>query len=148
MKPLIHSTNDVVITNLNNLLRGELSAVETYNLALKQFPDGPTEDLTANRDCHAKRVALVETAIRQHGGTPDTTSGLWGTFAKVVEKGAAMISAKLAISALEEGEDRGLLHYRAPGDLDPVAIQLIQTVLLPRQLETHERMQIRKSRMV
>lgn len=47
-------------------------------------------------------------------------------------------------AALEEGEDRGVAQYRKPGDLDPSSIQLIDMVLLPRQLETHDRMRTRK----
>jgi hypothetical protein len=144
MKPLIKSTNDTVIANLNSLLRGEISAVETYNQAITHLANEPVGDLIANRNCHSKRVDLLKSTIAQHGGTPDATSGLWGSFTKLVEKGAALISAKTVIAALEEGEDRGLAQYRKPGDLDPASIQLIHTVLLPRQLETHERMSTRK----
>lgn len=144
MKPLISSTNDAVISNLNSLLRGEISAVETYNQAITHLANEPVDDLIANRDCHHKRVTLLKSTIAQHGGTPDATSGLWGSLAKLVEQGAALISVKTVIAALEEGEDRGLAQYRKPGDLDPSSIQLIHTVLLPRQLETHERMRLRK----
>ena len=146
MKPLASSstTNDTTISNLNSLLRGEISAVETYNQAISHLTNESIDDLIANRDCHQKRVTLLRSTIAQHGGTPDATSGLWGSLAKLVEKGAAMISAKTVIAALEEGEDRGLAQYRKPGDLDAASIQLIHTVLLPRQLETHERMRLRK----
>lgn len=144
MKPALSSTNDKVVSNLNSLLRGEISAVETYNQAIKQLSQEPLDDLIANRDCHSKRVDLLKNNIVQHGATPDATSGMWGSFVKLVEKSAALISVKSVIAALEEGEDRGLKQYRSPGDLDPSSIQLIQTVLLPRQLETHERMRVRK----
>jgi uncharacterized protein (TIGR02284 family) len=144
MKPLLDSTNDKVVSSLNSLLRGEISAVETYNQAIKHLQKEPITDLVANRNCHSKRVELLKDAIAQHGGTPDATSGVWGGFARLVEKGAALISAKSVIAALEEGEDRGLAQYRKPGDLDPSSIQLVETVLLPRQLETHERMRQRK----
>jgi len=144
MKPLIQSTNDTIISNLNSLLRGEISAVETYNQAVIHLANEPVDDLIANLTCHSKRVDLLKNAITQHGGTPDATSGMWGSLTKLVEKGAALISAKTVIAALEEGEDRGLAQYRKPGDLDPASIQLIHTVLLPRQLETHERMRMRK----
>lgn len=148
MTPHLSATNDTIISHLNNLLRGEISAVETYNQAIKHLTNQRTDDLVANRDCHSKRVDLLTRSILDHGGVPDTTSGLWGSFAKLVEKGAALISTKTVISALEEGEDRGVAQYRLPGDLDPSAIQLIETVLLSRQLETHERMRIRKLSMV
>ena len=136
--------NDTVIANLNALLRGEISAVETYNQAIKHLTNQRFDDLIANRNCHSKRVALLRTTILGHGGVPNATSGIWGSFTKLVEQGAALISTKTVIAALEEGEDRGVAQYRAPGDLDPSSIQLIDTVLLALQLKTHERMHLRK----
>lgn len=144
MKPMTHTPPDKVVSNLNSLLRGEISAVETYDQAITHLKDARVDDLIANRDCHRKRVDLIAQNIRSHGGTPDTTSGVWGGFARLVERGASLISDRTVIAALEEGEDRGLAQYRKPGDLDPSSIQLIDTVLLPRQLETHERMRMRK----
>ena len=140
MKSKISSSNETVIANLNALLRGELSAVETYNQAIKHLAKDPINDLTVNRDCHSKRVDVLKDNIVQQGGTPDSTSGMWGNFAKLVESGASLISTKTVIAALEEGEDHGLAQYRNPGDLDPSSILLIQTVLLPQQQKTHERM--------
>ena len=138
------TTNESVVANLNSLLRGEISAVETYNQAIKHLTNQRVDDLVANRNCHSKRVDLLRSNIIQHGGVPNETSGLWGSFARLVEKGAALISTKSVIAALEEGEDRGLAQYRNPGDMDPSSIQLIETVLLARQLETHDRMRLRK----
>jgi hypothetical protein len=138
------TTNESVVSNLNSLLRGEISAVETYNQAIRHLTNQRVDDLVANRNCHSKRVDLLRSSIIQHGGVPHETSGLWGSFARLVEKGASLISAKSVIAALEEGEDRGLAQYRNPGDLDPSSIQLIETVLLARQLETHDRMRMRK----
>ena len=138
------TTNESVVANLNSLLRGEISAVETYNQAIRHLTNQRVDDLVANRNCHSKRVDLLRSNIIQHGGVPNETSGLWGSFARLVEKGAALISTKSVIAALEEGEDRGLAQYRNPGDMDPSSIQLIETVLLARQLETHDRMRLRK----
>lgn len=140
----ISSANDLVVANLNSLLRGEISAVETYNQAIRHLTNERIDDLVANRNCHSRRVALLRSNIIQHGGVPDATSGLWGSFAKLVEKGASLIGTRSVIAALEEGEERGVAQYRHPGDMDPSSIQLIDTVLLARQLETHERMRMRK----
>jgi Domain of unknown function (DUF2383) len=134
-----------VITHLNSLLRGEISAVETYNQALVHLKGEPLDDLAANQLCHSKRVKLLAQAVRDHGGVPASGSGIWGALTKVIEKGASLISTKSVIAALEEGEDRGLEQYKNPGDLDPASILLVKTILLPRQLETHERMRQRKS---
>jgi hypothetical protein len=142
--PRMHTDTKTVVANLNSLLRGEISAVETYDQAIAHLQDGMIDDLIANRDCHRKRVDLLASNIRSHGGEPDSTSGVWGGFARLVERGASLVGEKAIIAALEEGEDRGLAQYRNPGNLDPSSIQLIQTVLMPRQLETHERMRQRQ----
>ena len=144
MKSAQHTAPGKVVSNLNSLLRGEISAVETYDQAIKHLQDQPINDLIANRDCHRKRVDLISSNIRQHGGVPESTSGVWGSFARTVERGAALISDRTVTAALEEGEDRGVAQYRKPGDLDPSSIQLIDMVLLPRQLETHDRMRTRQ----
>ena len=148
MKTLVSSGREKLILNLNTLLRGEISAVETYNQAIKHVADEPIDDLIANRNCHRKRVNLLNESIAQHGGSAGATSGMWGSFAKLVENGASLISSKSVIAALEEGEDRGVALYRNPGELDPSSVLLVQTVLLPRQLETHERMRARKMKSV
>ena len=142
--PRMHTDPKTVVDNLNSLLRGEISAVETYDQAIQHLKDGEIDDLIANPDSHRNRVDLLASNIRSHGGTPDSTSGVWGGFARLVERGASLIGEKSVIAALEEGEDRGLAQYREPGKLDPSSIQLIQTVLLPKQLETHERMHRRQ----
>ena len=144
MKAAQHTAPEKVISNLNSLLRGEISAVETYDQAIKHLKNQPVNDLIANRNCHRKRVELIASNIRQHGGTPDATSGAWGSFTRMIERGASLISNQTVTAALEEGEDRGVAQYRKPGDLDPSSILMINTVLLPRQLETHERMRTRK----
>lgn len=144
MNRSLPSASEKTIANLNSLLRGEISAVETYDQAIGHLQDRNIDDLIANRDCHRKRVDLITSTIRQHGATPDTTSGAWGSFARLVERGASLISDRTIVAALEEGEDRGLAQYRDPGDLDASSMQLVQTVLLPRQIETHERMRMRK----
>jgi len=146
MKTQTHNANDSakVIASLNSLLRGEISAVETYDHAITHIQDEAVDDLIANRDCHSKRVDLLSNKIRDQGGEPDDGSGMWGALAKLVEGSAALINTKTVIAALEEGEDLGLAQYRKPGSLDSSSIQLVQKVLLPRQQETHERMRMLK----
>jgi uncharacterized protein (TIGR02284 family) len=147
MKTQPQANAEKVIANLNALLRGEISAVETYNQAISHLDGEQLDDLVANRLCHSKRVELLAQAVRDHGGVPETSSGAWGALARIVEKGASLINTKTVIAALEEGEDRGLEQYRNPGNLDPASILLIETKLRPRQLETHERMRQRKHQM-
>jgi uncharacterized protein (TIGR02284 family) len=127
---------------LNSFLRGEISAVETYRQALEKVERPQIR--TQLQDCmqsHAQRVTLLSEQIRTLGGTPSTSSGVWGTFAKVVEGGAKTLGEKAAIAALEEGEDHGRNDYRRDLDkLDVATRQVVQTHVVPEQQRTHDAM--------
>ncbi len=97
---------------------------------------------------HQSRVMLLRDAIIAVGGTPADGSGPWGVFAKAVEGGARILGDKIAVSALEEGEDHGVKDYKADlGDLDPSARILITSRLAPEQQRTHDRMSTLKKRL-
>jgi demethoxyubiquinone hydroxylase (CLK1/Coq7/Cat5 family) len=127
------------VDKLNEFLRGELSAVETYRQALEKIESGGTRlQLEQCRRSHEERVALLRQSIATSGGQPASTSGAWGSFAKLAEGGAKVFGEKAAIAALEEGEDHGLKLYRNDVEkLDATARELVRTDLLPAQERTH-----------
>ncbi|MEJ7602340.1 MAG: DUF2383 domain-containing protein [Kofleriaceae bacterium] len=128
---------------LNSFLRGEISAVETYRMALEKLDTGSParSELQTCMQSHQQRVTMLTDAIRAVGGEPADGSGPWGVFAKVVEGGASLMGDKVAVSALEEGEDHGLKDYKKDmDDLDMSARQMVTTQLLPLQQQTHDRM--------
>ena len=138
------------IDQLNSFLRGELSAVETYEMALAKLDDDSTTraELEANLESHRSRVTLLRDAVRISGGDPADGSGPWGVFAKAVEGGARVFGDRAAITALEEGEDHGLEGYQ--DDLDKLDIdtrRLISDRVLPLQQQTHDRMSSLKKRL-
>src|SRR5436190_3772391 len=121
------------VEQLNSFLRGEISAVETYQMALAKIDHVSTvrDELLVNLKSHQDRVMMLQDAIRALGGEPATTSGPWGAFAKAVEGGAKVFGEKAAVYALEEGEDHGLDDYREDtSKLDAGTRQLIQDTLL------------------
>jgi uncharacterized protein (TIGR02284 family) len=125
---------------LNSFLRGEISAVETYRQALEKAERPQTTTLL--QDCmrsHKERVTLLTEQVRTLGGTPATSSGVWGAFAKAVEGGAKAFGEKAAIAALEEGEDHGRNDYKRDIDkLDAATRQVVQNQVLPEQQRTHD----------
>jgi hypothetical protein len=138
------------IDQLNSFLRGELSAVESYRMALDKLDKTSTArtELLANLASHEERVAALRDAIRAAGGEPSPGSGAWGAFVKVVESTANVLGDKVAIAALEEGEDHGLRDYRSDvNDLDPQCQTLVANRLLPAQQQTHDRLSSLKKRL-
>lgn len=131
-----------VVDALNGLLRGEISAVETYRQALIKL--NHTDARAELEDCHRShehRTATLREHILRLGGSPASDSGAWGTFAKLVEGSATVLGEKAAIAALEEGEDHGLKLYREEvAKLDVSSRHLVEMALLPAQERTHRTM--------
>tara|TARA_R110002096_G_scaffold238581_19_gene430225 strand:+ start:6629 stop:7093 length:465 start_codon:yes stop_codon:yes gene_type:complete len=132
----------------NNLLQGERSAVETYTLVLKKFSaNGAAPELTRLRNEHAAAVRQLEDNVRQMGGVPDSGSGLWGKFAKSVERAAQLFGAESAMAALQLGEAHGRVQYQQALEDEsvlPECKEMISTCLFPQTKEhiaTLERLQ-------
>jgi demethoxyubiquinone hydroxylase (CLK1/Coq7/Cat5 family) len=132
--------SDDAVNKLNECLRGELSAVETYDLAMRGVRDLElVSALRELRDSHDRRVTLLRDRIRACGAEPVQTSGAWGAFARLIQRGADLFGDSAAMSALEEGEDRGLRMYSEDLDrLDAKSRDFIVLELLPEQERTHE----------
>lgn len=129
-----------IVDRLNGFLRGELSAVQTYGMALEKLDRASPMrgQLETCRASHLRRVQRLQEQIAMRGGKPIEGAGAWGAFAKVVQGGANVLGEKTAISALEEGEDHGLHDYRDELDkLDADTRMIVTTELLPEQERTH-----------
>jgi len=136
------------IDALNALLRGELSAVETYEQALAKFDEAIPQEL---RDClrsHRMRTERLTERIVELGGTPAEGSGLWGAFARLFEGSATLLGRASTVAALEEGEDHGLeLYENRLKDLDPESLRLVGGELQFDQRATHAMVRELKNRM-
>jgi uncharacterized protein (TIGR02284 family) len=130
------------IDQLNDFLRRERSAVETYDRCISKVGDPELADkLETLRDSHQLRVALLEARIRELGGTPSEDAGVWGSYAELVEGSASLFPMPAALAALAEGEDHGQNVYQNELDeLSPESRSFVQTQLLAEQLHTLETM--------
>lgn len=136
------SSQNQAVDVLNSFLRGEISAVETYRQALEKVERPQVRTQLQNcMQSHAQRVTALSDQILTLGGSPATGSGVWGSFAKIVEGGAKAFGESAAIAALEEGEDHGRNDYRRDLDkLDARTKQFIQASIMPEQQRTHDTM--------
>jgi demethoxyubiquinone hydroxylase (CLK1/Coq7/Cat5 family) len=138
------------VDQLNSFLRGELSAVETYRIALDKLDKASFArmQLQTVMSSHQQRVDALRGKIMEMGGRPAESSGAWGVFAKAIEGSASVLGDKIAIDALESGEDHGLADYRQDlKKLDGDARRLIVSQLLPKQEETHRTMSTLKKQL-
>jgi len=129
------------IKKLNALLRGELSAVETYAQCIEKIDEPKVSgELSVLCDSHRARVAMLREEIMTMGAEPETSSGAWGAFAKLVQGGANVFGTKAAISTLEEGEDHGKKEYDDLEDISPNVRRFIESRLRPEQIRTHDQL--------
>ena len=142
-------TRDASVAKLQECLRSEFSAAETYELALKSITHvGLHRTLQEILVSHSRRTALLRDKITGLGAEASTDTGVWGAFAKAFQIGADLLGDRLAIAALEEGEDRGLeLYSKDLAECDLKTRKLIDTDLLPEQRRTHDLCRTLKSYM-
>jgi uncharacterized protein (TIGR02284 family) len=126
-----------VVSQLNSLLRGEISAKETYQQAIDKLSKNGDPDVEVLREIareHSGAVDRLRDAVRRAGGTPEESSGTWGAFAKGVEGTAKAFGEQSALKALKEGEEHGLKDYEeALDDVDVTSRQVIAGDLIPAQ---------------
>lgn len=103
------------IDGLNSLLRGEISAVETYQQAIGKFTDPQDRSianvLTRIRDEHSQAVTTLRERVLVQGGTPSEGGGVWGVFANAVQGAAKLLGPQTALAALKQGELFGKEQY-------------------------------------
>jgi hypothetical protein len=129
--------SDEYIEEYNQFLAGEISAVETIDVALKDVTNADTRRvLNECKDSHSKRVGKLKAEVEKLGGKPADSSGIWGPFAAAGQKGAA--SEKEVVSLLEESEAERLVQYEAQQKIvvSPV-LDVLKGDLLAPQHETH-----------
>jgi uncharacterized protein (TIGR02284 family) len=126
------------VRQLNSLLRGEISAAETYRMAIDKVADS---DNVANagllreiQEEHGRAAQGIRDRIRELGGDASDSSGAWGAWAKTVQGTMNLFGDAAALKSLKEGEEHGLKDYQeAIDDVDPSSAQLIQNQLIPAQ---------------
>ncbi len=124
---------------LDTYLRGEISAAETYRIAiegLQSNPAAPT-NLAALREIqqeHGRAAQALRDRIRQLGGEASDSSGLWGTWARLATSVANLFGNSTSLKALKEGEEHGLREYaEALEEIDVTSAELLGQQLIPAQ---------------
>ncbi|MCO4753746.1 MAG: DUF2383 domain-containing protein [Bacteriovoracaceae bacterium] len=122
---------------LNEVVRGEISAVETYNQILEKFSgDTKAAPISDMKNDHNQAISKLQAKLHTQGETASTDSGAWGTVAKTVMGSAKLFGDKSALKALKEGEEHGEKLYNellSCNDLPQDVANIVQSELLPKQ---------------
>jgi uncharacterized protein (TIGR02284 family) len=136
----METTTENDIKQLNSFLRGELSAVETYDQCIDKVDDPTVADpMRLLRESHRARSAALSDEVQRLGGEPATSSGVWGAVTKALEGSAKLFGTKAAVSVLEEGEDHGKESYAKNLDnLTADTQNFIRVSIYPEQQRSHD----------
>jgi uncharacterized protein (TIGR02284 family) len=127
------------VRQLNSLLRGEISAAETYRMAIDKVvgsDEGPASVglLREIQEEHGRAAQEIRDRIQELGGEASDSSGAWGAWAKTVQGTMNLFGDASSLKALKEGEEHGLKDYQDTiGTVDPSSKQLISNQLIPAQ---------------
>ena len=146
--PLAGYANDVApspadpsaaVARLNALLRGELSAAETYRSLLARLAaEGHATHVPALESMlaeHDRSASALRGRVEDLGGSPADGSGVWGVWSHAVQSTLTLFAGDAGgLRALREGEEHGLRDYEsALNGVDGTSAQLIQDRLMPAQ---------------
>ena len=130
---------DEACRQLNSFLRGEISAAETYRMAIDKA--GQSADANGNmsllreiQEEHGRAAQALRDRIRELGGEPSDSSGAWGAWAKFVQGTGNLLGDAASLKSLKEGEEHGLKDYEeGVDDIDATSAELVQNQLIPAQ---------------
>lgn len=123
-------------SDLNKLLRGEISAIEAYIRTIEKFANDP--DLTTLiriKDDHVRTVTQMRNRLELKGVPISEDSGPWGTFVSTFVTSAKLMGKDATLKALLTGEEHGLEQCREMLDseeLTQLDIQMLETDIIPR----------------
>jgi len=137
--PQMNVDSDEAIRQLNSFLRGEISAAETYRMAIDKA--GDSDNNAANlgllreiQEEHGRAAQAIRDRIRELGGEPSDSSGAWGAWAKFTQGTANLFGDASSLKSLKEGEEHGLKDFQeGVDDIDATSAELVQNQLMPAQ---------------
>lgn len=127
-------------TQLDDLIRGELAALKSYDVAIKNVEDEKQKaKLREIRNEHEKAVSKLSKFVASKPELLEDTeeAGAWGNFAKTWTQTRATIGEEEgALKALKRGEQHGIDEYEEALDDESIPQRLketIRTELIPNQ---------------
>lgn len=144
MDPILETNynynNDVLQAgnkHLDEILRGEISAVESYKQVLEKVADGPEVfRLKQFLGDHVRAVSYWEKESRISGHSPEKSSSTWGTAVEAFVGASKLIGDETTLKALRLGERHGLSNYEKMLESDLINLKQkedIKNVFIPNQ---------------
>lgn len=142
---MLVSNNQQYIDTLNELLKGELMAMEIYQETEDIQDDEQVRSMLQqfSKD-HQEHARLLADRILELGGTPVTGTGMAGAMAGMSSKINALRGPSHLLKQVYDGEDKGVHAYEDRIDeLDPESQKLVSEIMSV----DHDHLKLFKERM-
>jgi hypothetical protein len=130
---------------LNKLLRGELSAIDSYKRGIPRFEDLViAEELNRISADHLKASTAIKSLIEAYGGEAAENSGAWGTIATTLTDAAKLLGPETVLQTLRRGELIGISEYESALENEGIAPECKQEIrnhLLPKCYQHVDRLE-------
>ncbi|SCX96350.1 DUF2383 domain-containing protein [Alkaliphilus peptidifermentans] len=121
------------IKTLNELLKGEHMAIESYESVLPSLKDQQLrEDINTILNDHKQHAMEISNRIIGLGGLPKEATGMVGIMSQTKLKAEGIFrNDRSIIKKLYDGEDQGIAMVEKiiQGDLDNSSMQMVQKIL-------------------
>jgi hypothetical protein len=138
-------TNDAALTNkvanpdIEEIIKGELSAIEAYKKVMTKDLDSKVHsDLEIFLIDHRNSLDYWDVQLRELGIEPDNDAGTWGRFVNVLTKASSAIGETSLLMVIREGEEHGLNLYKKMEHSEYLTNsqrERISNVYIPRQIK-------------
>lgn len=117
------TTNKVKNESINEILRGEISALESYEQIFSKIEsDAEKKRLNEFRNEHLAAIDFWKNQAKMQGAVPDSDSGIWGKAVEAFVGTSKLFGNTTALKALKEGEEHGLNNYKDLLDRDDLTV--------------------------
>lgn len=134
-----NAPNFGTITNkdIDEILRGEISATEAYSQVLESISDDPeVYRLVQLRLDHENALMFWRKEARMSGKIPESTSSIWGEAVEAFVGVSKLFGEDTALLALKRGEEHGLSSYESMLESELISSfqkEEIRNTFIPRQ---------------
>jgi bacterioferritin (cytochrome b1) len=133
------------IDTLNELLKGELMAIQVYDKTKEIQGDAQVQEMLDKfKKDHKRHTDLLTQRIKELGGIPENKTGFPGIMSDVTAMVNSIRGPKHLLKQVYDGEDKGINAYEERLEkLDPVSQYVVRGIMQ----EDHEHLKFFKERM-
>jgi bacterioferritin len=120
------------IKTLNELLKGEHMAVQSYESVMPYLTENTRKEISDIIRDHKQHALEISDRITKLGGVPVESTGMAGVMSQMKLKAESMVQdEKNMLVKLYDGEDQGIAAVEevSRGDLDETSMEMVKKML-------------------